>query len=61
MRRPNYKVFVYDHCARHYDTIKVWAIHAQMAVDKTKKVLEARKKDTSFYTFVAREEKQYVS
>lgn len=56
MRRPNYKVFVYDHCSRHYDTIKVWAIRAQTAVDKAKEVLVGRKKDPNYYTFVAREE-----
>lgn len=61
MRSPNYKVFVYDHCERYYDTIKVWAVNAQRAVEKAKTVLEARKKDTNYYTFVAREENQHVA
>lgn len=56
MRSPNYKVFVYDHCGRYIDTIKVWAIQAQTAVDKAKQVLVSKKKDPNYYTFVAREE-----
>lgn len=57
MRRPNYKVFVYDHSGRYIDTIKVWAAQGNSAVEKAKQELEKKKKNTIFYSFVPKEEK----
>ena len=61
MRRPNYKVFIYDHNGRHFETVKVWAVHAARAVEKAKEKMSEWKKDPIFYTFVAREENNHVS
>lgn len=55
MRKPNYKVFIYDHTGRFVEQLKLWAINAASAYKKADAHLVSRKKDPNFYTCVARE------
>lgn len=55
MRRPNYKVFVYhDYNSMLFDTIKVWAIDAQMAIRKAKEEIAKKRRDPEKFTFCAK-------
>lgn len=59
MRRPNWKVFVYDHMGRYIDTIKVWAAQPSSAIAKAEQEMEKKKKkkNPTFYSFVPQEER----
>lgn len=54
MRQPNYKIFIYDHVGRFVESFKTWAVDSQMAMNKGRKHLEARKRNPNFYTIVPR-------